>query len=87
MTRPCLVRGARLYYDDVRGEHVLLLPEAVVRLNYTAAEVLALCDGERSLDQIVTSLSVRYSGCDIRDDVRELLDGMARRGLVVDAGA
>jgi pyrroloquinoline quinone biosynthesis protein D len=87
MSRPRLVTGARLAYDDVRGEHVLLLPEAVVRLNYTAAAVLELCDGERSLDQIVGSLSARYPGYDIHDDVRELVDGMARRGVVVDAAA
>ena len=87
MMRPCLVTGARLAYDDVRAEHVLLLPEAVVRLNYTAIEVLELCDGARSLDEIVTSLAVRYAGYDVRDDVHELLDGMARWGVVVDAAA
>jgi hypothetical protein len=42
MTRPCLVTGARLRYDEVREEHQLLIPEGVVRLNATAAEVLEL---------------------------------------------
>jgi pyrroloquinoline quinone biosynthesis protein D len=85
VTRPRLVTGARLDYDDVREEHVLLIPEGVVRLNPTAAEVLELCDGERSLDDIVGALSVRYEGGDVSDDVRELVDAMAQRGLVVDA--
>jgi pyrroloquinoline quinone biosynthesis protein D len=85
MTRPRLVTGARLRYDDVREEHVLLIPEGVVRLNPTAAEVLELCDGERSLDDIVGALSARYEGADVRDDVVELVDAMAQRGLVVDA--
>ena len=85
MTRPRLVTGARLRYDDVREEHVLLIPEGAVRLNPTAAEVLELCDGERSLDDIVGALSARYDGADVRDDVRELVDAMAQRGLVVDA--
>ena len=85
MTRPRLVTGARLHYDDVRKEHVLLFPEGVVRLNPTAAEVLELCDGERSLDDIVRALSTRYEGADVRDDVLELVDAMAQRGLVVDA--
>ena len=85
MTRPRLVTGARLRYDDVREEHVLLIPEGVVRLNPTAAEVLALCDGERSLDDIVGALSERYES-DVRDDVTELVDAMAEKGLVVDAG-
>ena len=85
MTRPRLVTGARLGYDEVGEEHVLLIPEGVVRLNPTAAEVLELCDGERSLDDIVGALSARYEGADLRDDVLELVDAMEKKGLVVDA--
>jgi pyrroloquinoline quinone biosynthesis protein D len=85
MTRPRLVTGARLRYDEVREEHLLLIPEGAVRLNPTAAEVLELCDGDRSLDDIVGALSARYEGADVRDDVLELVDAMAQRGLVVDA--
>ena len=85
MTRPRLVTGARLRYDEVREEHLLLIPEGVVRLNPTAAEVLDLCDGERSLDDIAGTLSARYEGADVSDDVRELVDAMAQRGFVVDA--
>jgi pyrroloquinoline quinone biosynthesis protein D len=86
VTRPRLVTGARLRYDDVREEHLLLVPEGAVRLNPTAAEVLELCDGERSLDDIVDAVSARYQGADVRDDVTELVDAMTQRGLVVDAG-
>ena len=85
MTRPRLATGARLQYDDVREEHLLLVPEGAVRLNPTAVAVLELCDGERSLDDIVGTLSARYEGADVRDDILELVDAMAQRGLVVDA--
>jgi pyrroloquinoline quinone biosynthesis protein D len=85
MTRPRLATGARLRYDDVREEHLLLVPEGVVRLNATAAEVLELCDGERSIDDIVGTLVARYNGADVGDDVRALVDGLARKGVVVDA--
>jgi pyrroloquinoline quinone biosynthesis protein D len=85
MTRPRLVTGARLRYDEVREEHQLLIPEGVVRLNASAAEVLELCDGERSLDDIVGALSERYDGADLRDDIVELVGAMEQRGLVVDA--
>jgi pyrroloquinoline quinone biosynthesis protein D len=87
LIRPRLVTGARLQYDEVREEHVLLVPEGVVRLNPTAAEVLELCDGERSLEEIVDTLSGRYEGPDLRSDVQGLVDGMTQRGLVVDAAA
>jgi pyrroloquinoline quinone biosynthesis protein D len=85
VTRPRLVTGARLRYDEVREEHLLLVPEGAVRLNPTAAEVLSLCDGERSVDEIVDVLSARYDGADVGDDVRELVDGMSEKGLLVDA--
>jgi pyrroloquinoline quinone biosynthesis protein D len=85
VNRPRLVDGARLQYDDVREEHLLLVPEGAVRLNETAAQVLALCDGARSLEEIAAALSARYAGADISDDVRELIGGMGERGLVVDA--
>jgi pyrroloquinoline quinone biosynthesis protein D len=87
MTRPRLATGARLQYDDVRKEHLLLVPEGVVRLNATAAEVLELCDGNRSLDDIVGALTERYNGAELGDDVRGLVQAMAEKGLIVDAGA
>jgi len=86
MMRPRLVDGARLQYDDVREEHVLLIPEGAVRLNDTAAQVLELCDG-RTLDEIAAVLSERYRGADVTDDVRELVDTMGERGLVIDGAA
>jgi pyrroloquinoline quinone biosynthesis protein D len=87
VTHPCLVTGARLRYDDVRQEHLLLVPEGAVRLNPSAAQVLELCDGEHSLEEIVGMLSARYDGSDVAADVRDLVDAMAQRGLLVDAAA
>jgi pyrroloquinoline quinone biosynthesis protein D len=87
MTRPRLVTGARLRYDEVREEHLLLVPEGAVRLNPTAAEVLELCIGERSLDEIVGVLAGRYDGADLGEDVRGMIDAMAQRGVLVDAAA
>ncbi len=87
MTHPRLATGARLRYDEVREEHLLLVPEGAVRLNPSAAQVLELCDGLRTVDEIVDVLSARYDGADLGADVRELVDGMAERGLLVDADA
>jgi coenzyme PQQ biosynthesis protein PqqD len=87
VNRPRLADGARLQYDEVREEHLLLVPEGAVRLNATAAAVLELCDGERSVDDIAAALSERYGGADVSADVAELLGGMRDRGLVLDASA
>ena len=45
---------------------------------------LGLCDGERSLEDIIVAMTERYHGSDVSDDVRELVDGMTQRGLLVD---
>jgi len=82
---PTLANGVRLHHDKVREQYVLLFPEGALVLNDTAVEVLELCDGERSLDDIAGVLGERYEGADVKDDVSELLDGIGERGLVVDA--
>jgi coenzyme PQQ biosynthesis protein PqqD len=86
-SHPRLATGARLRYDDVRDEHLLLIPEGAVRLNPTAVAVLELCDGERTVEEIVSALSERYGGADIGDDVQQLVTALEQRGLVVDAAA
>jgi pyrroloquinoline quinone biosynthesis protein D len=83
---PRLADGVRLHWDRVREREVLLFPEGALTLNRTATEVLKLCDGTRSLGEIVHELSSRYDGADVRADVEQLLAAITARGLVVDAG-
>ena len=85
LSRPQLAPGVRLRWDDVRERHVLLYPEGALTLNETAAGVLKLCDGERTIDDIAQELRSRYDGADVRADVESLVGAIAGRGLVVDA--
>jgi pyrroloquinoline quinone biosynthesis protein D len=71
----------RLAHDPARGQHVLLSPEAVAVLNGTAADVLRLCDGTRTVAEIVAQLRSRYDRVD-EGDVRRLLDHLAARRYV-----
>ena len=58
--RPQLARQARLEWDPVRERQVLLAPEGVLVLNQTGAIILGLCDGERTVGEIVDELRGRY---------------------------
>ena len=78
---PRLWRLARLEYDPVRQRHVLLYPEGAVLLNETGAAILELCNGTRTVGQIVTILSERYHA-DVSEDVTEYLSQMADRELL-----
>ncbi|MEY9878273.1 pyrroloquinoline quinone biosynthesis protein D [Streptacidiphilus sp. MAP12-33] len=78
---PRLRRGVRLAYDPTRAADLALVPEGVLVLNPTAAAVLALCDGHRSVDAIVSALEERYDRVS-RQDVDELLTRLAERRVV-----
>jgi pyrroloquinoline quinone biosynthesis protein D len=80
-TVPRLWRLARLEYDSVRQRHVLLYPEGAVLLNDTGAAILELCNGTRTVGEIVTILGERYHA-DVSADVTEYLERMAERELV-----
>jgi pyrroloquinoline quinone biosynthesis protein D len=80
-TKPKLWRLARLDYDTVRQRHVLLYPEGAVLLNDSGAAILELCNGARTITQIVSILSERYHA-DVGADVTEYLDQMAHRELI-----
>ncbi len=81
---PVLWRLARLDFDPVRQQHVLLYPEGTVLLNETGAAILGLCDGHRSVAEIARTLQERY-GNDVSADVAEFLSRLAERELVREA--
>jgi len=87
VTTPMLATGVRLHWDKVRERHVLIYPEGALALNATAAEVLELCDGKRTIDDIAGVLGERYDGADVSADVAELVAAIEAKGLVVDADA
>lgn len=80
---PRLHPKARLQRDDVRGRDVLLYPEGLVTLNPTGLEILRLCDGARSLAEIVATLERRYGATGLERDIGGFLAGLAAKGLVL----
>ncbi len=78
---PKLWRMARLQFDPVRQRPVLLYPEGAVLLNDTGAAILELCNGENTVEQIVSILTERYQA-DVSGDVNEYLSLMAVRELI-----
>lgn len=86
-SRPVLPRYARLHFDKARDRWVLLVPERVMVPDDTAVEVLQMCDGERSVADIVDLLAEKYAAerDTISTDVVALLQDLADRGFLVDA--
>jgi coenzyme PQQ biosynthesis protein PqqD len=82
-SRPVLWKLARMNFDPVRQRPVLLYPEGAILLNDTAGEILALCDGRRTVADIAAALGAKYD-TDVTSDVIECLDQLAERELVRD---
>ena len=83
--QPRLAAKARLRWDNVEKRHMLVFPEAALLLNETAVAVLKLCDGERTVEQIVDSLVRQFAGTDrslIANEVVALLTRLQPRGLL-----
>jgi pyrroloquinoline quinone biosynthesis protein D len=71
--------GIRLKDDETRECKLLLMPEGIVKLNYSASEVLELVDGHRTIEQIYAELAARYEDATLHKDLAEfLLDAMTR---------
>ena len=56
-----LPRHARLKFDETRQVWVILAPERVLAPDEIAVEVLKLCDGVRSVADMVDQLAAKYA--------------------------
>lgn len=83
--RPRLASRVRLKFDPVANQEMLLFPEAALLLNETGAAIMRLCDGARSIDQIVDDLADKFPGADrdkLRLEVENFLASIRVRGLL-----
>jgi pyrroloquinoline quinone biosynthesis protein D len=58
-SRPRLAAGVRLGQNN--NQQVLLMPERALRLNGPSLEIVQRCDGQHTVQQIVTELQQIYS--------------------------
>jgi len=82
--RPHLSPNALLRDDTEKpGSVIAVLPERGVRINEAGREILALCDGARSADEVATELAARHADePHVYEDVHDFLDEMERLGVV-----
>jgi pyrroloquinoline quinone biosynthesis protein D len=70
----------------MQGEkRVVLFPEGMIRVQDTGRGILELCDGLRTVQEIVATLAERYNKADparIREDVLSFLEALQRKRIV-----
>ena len=87
-SRPALPRHVKFRFDETRQAWVILAPERVLAPDETAVEVLQLCDGERSVSDMIDALAAKYIADrkDISADVIAMLQDLADKGFLADKG-
>ncbi len=80
---PRLATKAMLKHDCVRDVELLLLPERVVLLNKSGAAILGLCDGSRTVRQLIERLEHDFEATGLVNDVMSFLQDASGRGWVV----
>src|SRR5436190_2864968 len=86
-SRPVLPRHAKLRFDETRQVWVILAPERVLAPDQIAIEVLQLCDGVRSVADVVDQLATKYAAerGAIATDVIAMLQDLADKGFLTEA--
>lgn len=79
---PRLAAGYRFQWEEAQQNHVLLYPEGMVQLSDTAAAVLSLCDGKRTVEAIVAELEEDYETDGLGEDVTQFLTEAEAQGWV-----
>lgn len=81
-----LAPKARVRFDARDEKWVLLSPERGLVLNESAARVVELCDGTRTVDAIVDALVAAHDGdrATIARDVDDLVAMLRARALIVE---
>jgi pyrroloquinoline quinone biosynthesis protein D len=86
-SRPIMPRHAKLKFDEVRQRWVILAPERVLAPDEIAVEILQLCDGMRSVEQMIDQLAAKYAAerAAIGADVIAMLQDLADKGFLTEA--
>lgn len=72
----------RLQWEEAQQKFVILYPEGMVELNQSSAEILKLCDGERTLMQIVAELEEKFATSGLTNDITNFLNVALQNGWI-----
>ncbi len=75
-------RTHRLQWEEAQQKNVILYPEGMVELNQSSAEILKLCDGTRTLAQIVSDLEEKFATQGLYNDINAFLEVALQNGWI-----
>jgi pyrroloquinoline quinone biosynthesis protein D len=68
-------------WEEPQQAYVLLYPEGVVKVNETGAAILKLCDGIKTVADVISELNDKYT-TDVTDSVNKFLEVAHAKGWI-----
>ena len=83
-SKPGMPKHIKLKHDTGRGRWLILAPERVFEPDETAVEILKLCDGVRTVQDIAGTLATAYNApaAEIEADIVQMVQDLADRGVL-----
>ena len=80
--KPRLAAGCR--WSTQGEQRVVLYPEGMIRVQGSGLAILELCDGNRSVDEVVSTLATRFHSppAKIQEDVGVFLETLQQKRIV-----
>ncbi len=75
-------QGHRLQWEVTQDCFVILFPEGMVTLSASAGEIMQLCDGDKTVADIIKQLSEKFPGAELTDDVIEFFTEAKDNGWI-----
>lgn len=78
--KPILARGCRLEADTLQ------IPEGQIKMAGTGAEIVRLCDGQRTVGEIIHALSEKYAKAEpkkIKEETIHFLQRLNERAVLL----
>ncbi len=76
-------RKYRFQWEESQKKYVLLYAEGMVQLNETASEILKLCDGQHTVEDIINILQASYHDENLQSDVLLFITETLEKGWIV----
>ncbi|MBS0287514.1 MAG: pyrroloquinoline-quinone synthase PqqC [Proteobacteria bacterium] len=72
----------KFQWEETQKSFVLLYPEGMIQLNESSSEILKLCDGSKSQDDIISILEKKFDNAEIKQDIIEFLEQAHAKGWI-----
>lgn len=82
--KPVLVRNCRMSESPGQTD-MLLMPEGVIKIKGTGRDIIALCDGNKTLSEIVVTLRAKYPHAtaeQVQTDILDFLNNLRQKRVL-----